>query len=93
MATLVVDAYEVWYVAIFDAPGAYLNTYMPDEKDVRLKLEGKFMDIMYVVNTDRMPNTRYENGKKVLYLRILKALYGCIESDIFWYELYANTLK
>ena len=90
---MVLGAYECRGVAIFDVLGAYLNADMPDEKYVRLKLEGKFMDIMYVVNTDRMPNTRYENGKKVLYLRILKALYGCIESDLLWYDLYTNTLK
>jgi len=29
-----------------------------------------------------------ENGKKVLYLRILKALYRCIESALLWYNLY-----
>ena len=29
--TLVMDAYEGWYVAIFDAPGAYLNSDIYDE--------------------------------------------------------------
>ena len=40
-----------------------------------------------------IPNTQYENGKKVLYLRIMKALYGCIELSLLWYDLYMNTLK
>ena len=34
-----------------------------------------------------------ENGVKVLYLRLLKALYGCIESALLWYDIYMNTLK
>ena len=46
MATLVVDAYEGQDVAIFDVPGAYLNADMTDDKDFRLKLEGKFLDII-----------------------------------------------
>ena len=34
-----------------------------------------------------------ENGKKVLYLRLLKALYGCLRSALLWYELYISILK
>jgi Reverse transcriptase (RNA-dependent DNA polymerase) len=29
----------------------------------------------------------------VLYLRLTKALYGCVCSALLWYELFANTLK
>ena len=35
----------------------------------------------------------YENGKKVLYLQILKALYGMIESVLLWYTLYTEVLQ
>jgi hypothetical protein len=34
-----------------------------------------------------------EHGKKVLYLRLLKALYGCVVSALLWYELFTGTLK
>ena len=67
MATFVVDTYEGWDIVIFDVPGAYLNADMPDEKDVRLKLEGKFLDIMYNVNSEHIPNIRYKNRKKMLF--------------------------
>ena len=80
--TLVVDAYEVRDVAIFDFPGEYLNADMPEEKDVRIKLEGKLMDIMCDVNPDHIPNIWYKHGKKVLYLRIIKSLCGFIESNL-----------
>ena len=91
MNTLVVEKYEGRYVEIFDVPGAYLNADIPDEKYVRLKLEGEFVDIMYNINTDHIPNIWYENGEKVLYLMIMKDLYGCIESAVLWNKLYANT--
>jgi len=45
------------------------------------------------VNPEHILNVCYENGKKVLYLRILKALHGCIEYALLWYELFANTLQ
>jgi hypothetical protein len=35
----------------------------------------------------------HERGKKVLYLRLLKALYGCVMSALLWYELFTGTLK
>ena len=33
-------------MAIFDIPGAYLNSDMPEDKFVLLKLEDEFVDIM-----------------------------------------------
>ena len=35
----------------------------------------------------------YEGGKKVLYLKLLKALYGCVQSALLWYELFSSTLE
>jgi hypothetical protein len=34
-----------------------------------------------------------ENGKKVLYLELLKALYGCVQSALLWYNLFTETLQ
>ena len=34
-----------------------------------------------------------ERGKKVLYLVLRKALYGCLKSALLWYELYVSILK
>ena len=38
-------------------------------------------------------NLLVENGVKILYLRLLKDLYGCMESVILCYDLYSKTLK
>ncbi len=35
----------------------------------------------------------YEKGKKVQYLKLLKALYGCVKSALLWYELFSTTLQ
>ena len=50
------------------------------------------MDIMVDVNPDHKKNVIYENGKKVLYLEILQAIYSCIESSLRWYVVYSETL-
>jgi hypothetical protein len=33
-----------------------------------------------------------ENGRKVLYVRLIKALYGCVKSALLWYDLFKNEL-
>ena len=38
-------------------------------------------------------NTRIENGKRVLYLRLNKASYGYVVSSLLWYEIFSKTLK
>ena len=94
LMTLGIDIYEERDVAIFDVPGAYLHAKMPEHKNVIMVLRGTFVDIMCQVDT------RYEEfvtvnskGQKVLYLKILRALYGCIESALLWYDLYASILQ
>ena len=93
MALLVIFAHEKRDVAVFDVPGAYLHADLPHDKFVLLKIEGQFVDIMVDVNPEFKEDVRFENGKKVLYVQILKALYGMIESALLWYELYSTVLK
>lgn len=49
-----------------------------DNKRVLMKLVGNFVDIMCEVNPEHTKNVLYENGKKVLYLDILQAIYGLL---------------
>jgi hypothetical protein len=58
-----------------------------------LKMEGQSVDIMCDVCKDYIKFVCYENGKKVLYLKLLKALYGCVKSALLWYDLFSGTLE
>ena len=91
LLTFVIDVYEERYVASLDIPGAYLHAKM--KKFVLLKIDGEFVDIICQMDPGFAPHIRYENGKKVLYIQLLKALYGCIESALLWYNLFSTTLK
>ena len=94
ITSLIIDAYEGRDVASFDVPGAYLHAKMPNEngKQILLKIKGEFVDLMCEVNPNFKKDVIYENGMKVLYLIILRALYGCIQSALLWYNLYSNIL-
>ena len=91
--TLVIDAYEERDIATFDIPGAYLHAEMPADKNVILKLRGHFVDIVCDINKEYRQYVRYEKDKKVLYLKVLREIYGCIELALQWYNLYTQTLK
>ena len=93
MSILLISAHEERDTAVFDVPGAYLHADIPNDKFVILKIEGEFADIMCQVNPEFTPFVRKENQKKVLYLQILKALYGMIESALLWYSLYTEILQ
>ena len=51
------------------------------------------MDIICEVNPKHKKNVCVENGVKVLYLRLLKALHGCMQYALMWCDLYSKTLK
>ena len=58
-----------------------------------MKLRDQFVDIRCDVNPEYKKFVKVVNGKKLLYLRVLRAIYGCIESALLWYNLFSTTLK
>ena len=61
---------------------------MQREKITILKIEGEFVDIMCEVNPEHTKNIRTENWLKVLQVQLLKTLYGSMESELLWYNIY-----
>ena len=82
IATLIMDAMEGRAVSIADITGAYLHAELPSGKNVLLKLTDDFVDIMCEVNHEFLPYVRYEGKRKILYVRVLRALYGYLESTM-----------
>ena len=80
-ATLLIDASENRDVATFDVTGAFLQPEMPEsEEKVLLKLKGVFVDIMCETNPEYADTVVFEKGVKVLYLLVLRSIYGCIQA-------------
>ena len=70
----------------------------PKDKNIVLRMNDIFVDIMCKVNREYKKHIVYEvnkRGKRVkcLYVMVLRALYGCLESAFLWYQLYSDTLK
>ena len=91
LLTLVIDALERRDVATADVAGAYLNADMEDY--VLMRLTGDDVGLMCDVNPAYKNYVTNERNKPVLYLRLAKALYGCVKSAMLWYRLFTSTLK
>jgi hypothetical protein len=91
MLSILIEAKERRDVATADVAGAYLKAKFEDF--VVLRIEGESVDIMCRVSEHYKQFVTHENGKKVLYLQLLKALYGCVKSALLWYELFTGTLQ
>jgi hypothetical protein len=90
--SIMIDALERRDVSTTaDMAGAYLHAKMRDF--ALLRMEGESVDILCAVCEDYRQFVTYESGKKVLYLELLKALYGCVQSALLWYELFTGTLE
>ena len=93
LSTLLIGAYEGREHISFDVPGAFLQAEMPDDKLVLLKFKGRMADMLADVNEKYRSHVVRENGKSVLYVKVIRAIYGCIESALQWYKLFSETLK
>jgi hypothetical protein len=91
MLSLMIDALEKRDVATADVVGAYLLADM--DEFVLLKLTGDAVTIMCQANDRYSRFVTTEHGQRVLYLQLLKALYGCVRSALLWYDLFSSTLK
>ena len=82
------DAFERRFVALLDVPSAYFHAKAGRVKSF-IKLQGILVDLfIQAEQSAKKKVTRDKKGRKVLYTRMNKALYGHIMSGrLFWEHL------
>ena len=98
MLTAIVDAKEGRDVMTADVPNAFIQTNMPEPKDgeepVIMKITGVLVDLLVEMAPEVYgPYVVYENGRKVLYVQVLKALYGMLVASLLWYKQFKGDLE
>ena len=91
MATMAIEAMEKRKIVIADVAGAYLQTVMADY--VIVKVSGDSCKIMCDVNPNFRRYVRPEGRRDTLYMRLKKALYGCMYSALLWYRTFREHLE
>jgi hypothetical protein len=89
--SLVIDAFERRYTAICDIDGAYLHAHM--DEFVLMVFEGEMAEMLVLAcpEYEQFLHTT-KSGKKILYVRLKRALYGCIKSAMLWYKMLSEFL-
>ena len=93
MISSVIDALERRDVSILDIPGAFMQADM--DEIVHVKFEGEIAEML--VKLDPKLYRKFikdEHGKPVLYVELLKALYGTMRAALlFWKKLSSQLVE
>jgi Reverse transcriptase (RNA-dependent DNA polymerase)/Zinc knuckle len=86
LLTSVIDAREHRDVATVDVPGAFMQADMDDV--VYMRLEGVMVDLLVQIDESYTQFVTIEKGKRVIYVQLVKALYGTLKAAmLFWKKL------
>ena len=89
--SLVIDAFEGRHIVTADIAGAFLHAEMDDF--VLVKLDGPMVSYLVRANPNKYKDfVEYERNRRVIYLRLKRALYGCVKSSLLWWKLLTKTL-
>jgi hypothetical protein len=93
MTSCLMDAIEGRKVATCDIPGAFLQADWPADRDCHLKFEGAMVSMICDIDPKYKRNIVYgRNGKKYLYAKLTKAVYGTLLGAILFYEKLSKQL-
>ena len=91
MLTAVIDAHEGRDVMTADIPNAFIQAEMPElnkgNERVIMKITGVLVEMLVQLNPASYgPHVVYEKGRKVLYVQVLRAIYGMLQAALLWYK-------
>ena len=97
MLTSLNDAHEGRDVMTADVHNAFTQTELPriDGKErVIMKLTGELVGILVNINTDLYRGyIVFENGKKILYVEVLRAIYGMLIAALLFYRKFREDME
>jgi hypothetical protein len=100
MLTAVIDAHEECNVMTCNIQNAFIQALMPEVKDgderVMMEITGVLVDMLVKLNPELYgPYVVYERNRqnKVLYIQVMRAIYGMLEAAILWYKKFRGELE
>ena len=95
LITGVIDAKQGQDVMTLDVPNAFVQTPIPKgDKKIVMKICGSLVDILQEICPGTYDDYVVNDGKyKVLYVQLLKALYGMMIASILYYKSFKRILR
>jgi len=96
--TAAIDAKEGRDIMTADIPNAFIQANMPPvgegEDRVIMKITGALVALLVELDpTTYAPFVIFEKGKQVLYVEVLKGLYGMLIASLLWYNKFRGDLE
>ena len=91
--TAMVDAWEHRKVTVLDMPRAFMQVDM--DELVHVRFSGEMVDKLLEIDHELyLGYVTVKRGEKVMYVELLKALYGTLRAArLFWEKLHAKLVK
>jgi Reverse transcriptase (RNA-dependent DNA polymerase) len=86
---LSIAAHEGRKAAVVDIGGAFLNAEMKTGVPVPMRLDRTMSDLLVRLQPSYK---KYQDGKGCIVVLLNRALYGCVESAVLWYENLRDTM-
>jgi hypothetical protein len=98
LITGVIEAKEERDVMTCNIPNAFIQANLPKkepgEDRVVMKITGVLVDMLVNINPESYGSAVVlENRKKVIYVEVLKAIYGMLEAALLWYKTFRKDLE
>jgi hypothetical protein len=89
------DALEGRSVGIVDVPGAFMQVDLDGDVPIHVRFTGVMVDRLLEIDYEMYaPFVVYEGSEKVLYVELMKALYGTLKAArLFWEKLFGKLLE
>jgi hypothetical protein len=90
MLTAAIDTHDERDVMRCNIPNAFIQAIMPEVKDgdkrVMMKITGVLVDMLVKLNFELYgPYVIREKNRKVIYVQVMRAIYGMLEAALLWY--------
>ena len=97
LLTAMIDSIENRDVMSADIPNAFIQAKLErkqDEERVIMKVTGKLVDWLVELSPETYQSCVIEErGRKVLYVEVLRAIYGMLEAAMLWYHEFRKRLE
>jgi hypothetical protein len=99
LITATIDAKQNRDVMTADIPNAFVQTQVDPKNQVKgerimMKIRGVLVDILLEIAPEVYQDyVAYEGGSKILYVKMLKALYGMLQSSLLFYRKFRKDIE
>ena len=95
--TASIDAHEGRDIMVLDVPNAFIQTEIPEsgnDERIIMKITGVLVNMLVELDPEVYgKHVVFENKRKVLYVVVLRAIYGMLESALLFYKKFRKDLE